>query len=444
MEGAMHTAMAAVAEADPDSINASKKLYNLSLQPIKEINALKTQIKLFVEANTLPYVEPGVRLLNRDSLQEFNERMQELQGMLHELAATVQQWREPILQDAMTRLNKAYNPANYPQDLSTLFSVEWSFPSVEPPSYLEKLCPALYEQEKQRVQARFDEAVNLAEQAFLHELQQLVNTLHERLTPGPDGKRKIITESAVQNLTDFFTKFQKLNLTNNQELETLVAEAKAAHRRRERRRPEKVRRAPQRDRPGPEQAEREDHPPCRQQAAAKHPQAAERRGPVTTPNGKPLPRQMGKNAPSLESVTKSTRKLPNRAILYAGEGWGKTSFAAQAPRAVFIMTRGEDGLLKLMENGIVPPTAHFPECVNDWLDLKSCLHESIVKPHDHKMLVIDTVNGASAFATSTSARRCTAATGARKDSCVSARATKSPCPTGWSSSSCSTGCGTRA
>ena len=115
---------------------------------------------------------------------------------------------------------------------------------------------------------------------------------------------------------------------------------------------------------------------------------------MTTPNGKPLPRQMGKNAPSLESVTKSTRKLPNRAILFAGEGWGKTSFAAQAPRAVFIMTRGEDGLLKLMENGIVPPTAHFPECVNDWLDLKTCLHELIVKPHDHRMLVIDTVNGA--------------------------------------------------
>ena len=147
--------------------------------------------------------------------------------MLHELAATVQQWREPILQDAMTRLQKAYNPANYPQDLSTLFSVEWSFPSVEPPSYLEKLCPALYEQEKQRVQARFDEAVNLAEQAFLHEFQQLVGVLHERLTPGPDGVKKKIHESAVQNLTDFFTKFQKLNLTNNQELETLVNEAKA-------------------------------------------------------------------------------------------------------------------------------------------------------------------------------------------------------------------------
>ena len=54
--------------------------------------------------------------------------------------------------------------------LRGLFDLSWDFPSVEPPPYLQQLSPALYQLECQRVAARFDEAVRLAEQAFLEEL----------------------------------------------------------------------------------------------------------------------------------------------------------------------------------------------------------------------------------------------------------------------------------
>ena len=42
----------------------------------------------------------------------------------------------------------------------------WHFPSVEPPDYLQRLNPEVYQRECQRVQARFDEAVQLAEAAI--------------------------------------------------------------------------------------------------------------------------------------------------------------------------------------------------------------------------------------------------------------------------------------
>ena len=38
----------------------------------------------------------------------------------------------------------------------------------------------------------------------------------------------------------------------------------------------------------------------------------------------------------VEAVTTKARKLPNRVVLHALEGWGKTSFAAQAPSPVFL------------------------------------------------------------------------------------------------------------
>ena len=53
------------------------------------------------------------------------------------------------------------------RSLQGLFAVEWDFPSVEPPSYLAELNPALYEEECRRVAARFDEALALGRRSVL-------------------------------------------------------------------------------------------------------------------------------------------------------------------------------------------------------------------------------------------------------------------------------------
>ena len=43
------------------------------------------------------------------------------------------------------RLGRLYNPADYPAGVRELFGVEWDFPSVEPPSYLMRVAPEVYE-----------------------------------------------------------------------------------------------------------------------------------------------------------------------------------------------------------------------------------------------------------------------------------------------------------
>ena len=102
---------------------------------------------------------------------------------------------------------------------------EHDFPSVEPPPYLQQLSPQLYQQECQRMQSRFDEAVQLAEQAFLEELARLVEHLTERLAGTDDGKPKVFRDSAISNLTEFFERFRQLNVRSNPELDELVASA---------------------------------------------------------------------------------------------------------------------------------------------------------------------------------------------------------------------------
>src|SRR5262249_46649741 len=84
-----------------------------------------------------------------------------------------------------------------------------------------------YEQERARVAARFEEAVQLAEQAFLEEFARLVAHLTERLTD-EGGEGKVFRDSAVGNLTEFFERFRSLNVRSNAQLDELVAQAQRA------------------------------------------------------------------------------------------------------------------------------------------------------------------------------------------------------------------------
>src|SRR5262249_22925931 len=130
---------------------------------------------------------------------------------------------------ARERLGSLYNPSDYPEALVGLFDLSWDFPSAEPPDYLVALSPQVYEQERARVAARLEEAVQLAEQAFLDEFARLVEHLTERLTgTNDDGTPKVFRESAVGNLLDFFQRFRELNVRSNPQLDALVEQARQA------------------------------------------------------------------------------------------------------------------------------------------------------------------------------------------------------------------------
>mgnify|MGYP003622267810 CR=1 FL=1 len=98
---------------------------------------------------------------------------------------------------------------------------------MEPPGYLRRLHPDLYERECRRVAAQFDEAVQLAEQAFLAEFGELVTHLAERLSGRKDGTPKVFRDSAVENLQEFFGRFRRLAVGSSEDLDRRVNDAQA-------------------------------------------------------------------------------------------------------------------------------------------------------------------------------------------------------------------------
>jgi len=207
-------------------LSAGKKLLETKHPAFKAVTAIKGRIISYWKSMSLPYPEPGIRLIRQDKIEGFDAQMNEFKDDLDEAVVQLDEHYAELKSAARDRLGSLYNPADYPESLRGMFQVAWDFPSVEPPDYLQQLNPDLYRQECERVAARFDEAVRLAEQAFMEELQQLVTHLTERLSGQADGKPKVFRDSAVNNLTEFFDRFKQLNVRSSEDLDGLVEQCR--------------------------------------------------------------------------------------------------------------------------------------------------------------------------------------------------------------------------
>ena len=85
-----------------------------------------------------------------------------------------------------------------------------------------------------------------------------------------------------------------------------------------------------------------------------------------------------------EKITKSFRCL-----IHGMEGVGKTTFAACAPKPVFILT--EDGMGQVQAD-------HFPLC-GSYGEVMTCLQSLAYEDHDYKTVVIDSIDWLERLAT---------------------------------------------
>jgi hypothetical protein len=211
--------------AEGDFVSAGKKLIDTRHPKFKALTTIRGEVVAFWKNLSVPWPEPGIRLMRQDQVDDFNRRMQVFTQQLDERVAELNDHFDELKDSARDRLGSLFNESDYTATLRGAFAITWDFPAVEPPSYLRRLNPELYEQECDRVRSRFAEAARLAEEAFFAELNDLISHLCERLSGSQDGKPKVFRDSAVTNLTDFFTRFRRLNVGSSEELERLVDQA---------------------------------------------------------------------------------------------------------------------------------------------------------------------------------------------------------------------------
>lgn len=120
-------------------------------------------------------------------------------------------------------LASQFRADDYPQDPRPKFRMTWRWISFGVPNAL----PAKeYAEAVELFKNDMQEALERTEKRLSEQFGELVAHLTEKLTPGPDGKKKIFRDTAIENLTEFLALIDKRNITRNKDLAALTAKAR--------------------------------------------------------------------------------------------------------------------------------------------------------------------------------------------------------------------------
>lgn len=92
------------------------------------------------------------------------------------------------------------------------------------------------------------------------------------------------------------------------------------------------------------------------------------------------------------NIKTASTNLPPRIVFAGVEGIGKTSFGAEFPSPLFLMSKSETGLLTLMDSGQVDDVQYL-DAIQSWHEFADILTQIIRSELVCKTLVLDTISG---------------------------------------------------
>src|SRR5271155_4591734 len=109
--------------AEGEYLSARKKLLDTSHPAYKEVTAVRGNVLKFWKSITLPYPEPGIRLIKQDQVEAFDGQMRNFQGQLEEAVARLDDHYAELKAAAQRRLGELFDPNDYPPQLLGLFGI---------------------------------------------------------------------------------------------------------------------------------------------------------------------------------------------------------------------------------------------------------------------------------------------------------------------------------
>ena len=215
--------VASTLNADADMISSHKNLYDFKADrwtPIKKVR--QAAINLWQRMSIDYPSEDGIRLIRRELIEPFRAEMTKLQQDLQNAAIELNTKYNDILEDGRLRLGDTFNAADYPPDFLSSFAIVYSFPSVETAAEIKNLNPQLWMDECARVRENLDNALYQAEEAYLNQFNEMIETLLGKLEPNEDGSKKIFRNTALTNIIDLVEQFKKTNIGSSHKMKQLV------------------------------------------------------------------------------------------------------------------------------------------------------------------------------------------------------------------------------
>jgi len=211
--------------ADADAARVNKHL--VPKESLAAVVTAGNTIRDFVYSNTLPWRDPGGRLLSRKLYMSFIERYEKLRG---EFDAAVEDFltvKYPVAKEkAAFRMGDLFDPNDYPSsnELRHRFRVSLDIEAIATPNDFRVQLDAAH---VERVRSSMEEAalrrVQNAQADVWKRLLEKVSAFHERLAV-PDA---VFRDSLVGNVEELVELIPGLNVLDDPDIEAMRLQIKA-------------------------------------------------------------------------------------------------------------------------------------------------------------------------------------------------------------------------
>lgn len=211
-------------KANKEWTAAQNKL--LESPELKAVGSLMAKARNWIQDVAVPSpLGKGLPLVAISMAEEIATKLQEYETAID---AAVDQFMAVYADQvdvARVELKGLFNEKNYPpQDVvREKFSFTWSFLPMGDP---DKLPPTLLEVEREKARRRAEETWGTIQLALRSTMAGMVDHMVDLLTTGPDGKKKILRDANLRNLSEYMRTFSARNVTDDAALEALVNQAR--------------------------------------------------------------------------------------------------------------------------------------------------------------------------------------------------------------------------
>lgn len=214
-------------QTDTDMINTSCLM--LDSEELDMLKSKDGELRRWIYNHALPSpFTNGVYLLPNKMITKVEEKLKTFAQEREALAAAFVAAYPRLVQAARSRLGEVFNARNYPgtKAIASYFGFTWDYWTLDTPANLQDISQEFFEQEKQKAQAKWNQAGFEVQMALREAFSQLVNHFTGKLAGLEDGKTKRFHTSSLTNIMEFIDTFADRNIAGDGELAALVAKAR--------------------------------------------------------------------------------------------------------------------------------------------------------------------------------------------------------------------------
>ncbi len=212
------------AQAGDDSLTISKHLFRDRTSPVRRLIQEYDEVYRLHKDLTLPWVDTGPRLLKSDQYFTYMERMREaMDKVAAKVPSIVNRWGDLVAADIRSRGGRA-SPDDYP----AAYEVEDCFAfdlKVMPLPDASDFRVDVDDDTVAALEEAMVEAEQVARRDVVHRMLEPVARASEKLAVPIGEQGAVFRDSLIHNLEHGVRQARELNISDDPELERIIAEA---------------------------------------------------------------------------------------------------------------------------------------------------------------------------------------------------------------------------